>query len=61
MECANAPSRHSAYITSANPLVITVLKACRDYLAPDDISDTTISAVTHCAELQKGSATQVHG
>lgn len=50
MEFATMPSWHNVYNTSANVLAITVLQACRDYLTTDDVSDTAISAVTHCAD-----------
>jgi hypothetical protein len=50
LEFATMPSRHNAYNTGANVLAITVLQACRDYLTTDDVSDTAISAVTHCAD-----------
>jgi len=50
LEFATMPSWHNAYNTSANVLAITVLQACRDYLTTDDVSDTAISAVTHCAD-----------
>ena len=50
LESATMPSWHNAYNTSADVLAITVLQACRDYLTTDDISDTAISAVTHCAD-----------
>lgn len=50
MEFSAMPSWHNAYNTSANVLAVTVLQACRDYLTTDDVSDTAISAVTHCAD-----------
>lgn len=48
LEFATMPSRHNG--TSANVLAITVLQACRDCLTTDDVLDTAISAVTHCAD-----------
>jgi hypothetical protein len=50
LEFAITPSWHNTYNTSAHVLAISVLQACRDYLTTKDVTDTAISAVTHCAD-----------